>query len=230
MKSTWPSGWVCQCVRAPGSKRTRFTATSGGSPTGAPSLHTVPVNQSSGPRAVCMSLGVMTFMGGLPSVGSYQPSAIGFQLSAYLLMADSFLCQSVFEDREQVRLVVVIGGGFLHLQRGCAAPDLEARDVIVEPGLSVHEVPAQTRVFDAGQAGENLADTLSWTGPAKAHDETFGEAQRISQGGAGRLIDGGLCAVAKVHSGQVAVVHVAGENRHGGGRVALRALARGDGA
>src|SRR4051794_40609758 len=46
----WPSGWVCQAVRAPGSKVTRAPATragSGGLNSG--SIRTVPVNQSAGP-------------------------------------------------------------------------------------------------------------------------------------------------------------------------------------
>src|SRR5829696_5112919 len=48
---------------APGSNRTRLTATSGEAPTGAASLHTVPVNQSSGPGPVCISCAVTTFIG-----------------------------------------------------------------------------------------------------------------------------------------------------------------------
>ena len=91
-------------------------------------------------------------------------------------------CQSVFEDREQGRLVVIVRGGFLHFQRGRAVPDLEARDVIVEPGLSVQEVPVEVRFLDAGQAGDGLADAFAPFGPAEAHSEAFGEAQRISQG------------------------------------------------
>ena len=48
--SVWPSGWVCQAVRAPGSKVTRAIATragSGGLLSG--SMRTVPVKYSSGP-------------------------------------------------------------------------------------------------------------------------------------------------------------------------------------
>src|SRR5215210_7160505 len=45
----WPSGCVCQFVRAPGSKSTRKTPASGGE-VGAASIHTAPVNHSSGPR------------------------------------------------------------------------------------------------------------------------------------------------------------------------------------
>src|ERR1700722_13358278 len=48
--NVWPSGWVCQAVRAPGSKVTSAPATwdgSGGLKSG--SIRTVPVNQSGGP-------------------------------------------------------------------------------------------------------------------------------------------------------------------------------------
>src|SRR5918911_4439293 len=48
--SVWPSGWVCQAVRAPGSKVTSAIATragSGGLLSG--SIRTVPVKYSSGP-------------------------------------------------------------------------------------------------------------------------------------------------------------------------------------
>src|SRR5204863_1244222 len=48
--SVWPSGWVCQAVRAPGSNVTfapRTRAGSGASNSG--SMRTVPVNQSDGP-------------------------------------------------------------------------------------------------------------------------------------------------------------------------------------
>src|SRR5579863_254916 len=47
----WPSGWVCQWVRAPGSKRTnpeRTRAGAGASMIG--SCQTIPVNDSAGPR------------------------------------------------------------------------------------------------------------------------------------------------------------------------------------
>ncbi len=67
-------------------------------------------------------------------------------------------------------------------------------------------------------------------GPPKAHGEPFGKAQRVSQGRACRLVDGGGSAVAELHLRQVAVVHVAGEDRYRGGRVAVRALACCDGA
>src|SRR4051794_3343365 len=120
-----------------------------------------------------------------------------------------YSCQSVFEDREQIRLVVVVGGGCLDLQLGFAVPDLEARDVVVEPRLSVDEFPTQVRFFDAGQAKEHLANAPAPSGPAEAHDEAFGEAQRVAQGRAGGLVDGGLYAVAEVHSGQVTVVYIA---------------------
>src|SRR5215211_3988789 len=136
----------------------------------------------------------------------------------------------MFEDREQMRLVVVLWDCFLHFQQGLAAPDLEARYMVVEPGLFVHEVPADVRFFDVGQTREYFSDLPTLLRPAEAHGEAFGEAKRVSQGGACRLVDGGLDAVAEVHFGQVAVVHVAGEDRYRGGTVAVCALARGDGA
>src|SRR5271165_6052576 len=46
----WPSGCVCQAVRAPGSKVTMAPATRAGSaPLNGESMRTVPVNQSDGP-------------------------------------------------------------------------------------------------------------------------------------------------------------------------------------
>ena len=46
----WPSGWVCQAVRAPGSKVTLAPATRAGSGAwNSGSMRTVPVNQSAGP-------------------------------------------------------------------------------------------------------------------------------------------------------------------------------------
>src|SRR4051794_367301 len=48
--SLWPSGCVCQAVRAPGSKVTRAAETRDGSVAGNNgSIRTLPVNQSSGP-------------------------------------------------------------------------------------------------------------------------------------------------------------------------------------
>src|SRR5690242_12868879 len=46
----WPSGWVCQAVRAPGSNETIAPVTRAGSvPLNGESMLTVPVNQSAGP-------------------------------------------------------------------------------------------------------------------------------------------------------------------------------------
>src|ERR1017187_5707194 len=48
--SVWPSGWVCQAVRAPGSNVTLFPAARAGAVTwNSGSIRTVPVNQSAGP-------------------------------------------------------------------------------------------------------------------------------------------------------------------------------------
>src|SRR5918993_3254960 len=141
-----------------------------------------------------------------------------------------FSCQPVFEDSVQVWLVVVVRGCSLHLEFGLAVPDLQAGDVVMEPGLFVHEVPGYVWFLDAGQAGEGLADARASPGPPEAHDEAFRESERVSQGGAGRLVDGGLYAIAEVHFGQVAVVHISGEDRDGGGRAAFRTFTRGDGA
>src|SRR5919112_4597199 len=131
----------------------------------------------------------------------------------------------MLKDGEQMRLVVVLGVGLLHFQQGFAAPDLEARDVVVEPGRFVYQVPADVRSLDAGQPGERLADVPAPLRPPKAHSEAFGEAQRVTQGGACRLVDRGFDAVAEVHFGQVAVMYVPGEDHYGGGRVAVGALA-----
>src|SRR5215210_4633205 len=136
----------------------------------------------------------------------------------------------MFEDPVQLRFVVVLRDGLLHFQQGFAAPNLEAGDVVVEPGRFVHQVPADVRFLDAGQSGERLADVPATLRPAEAHGEAFGEAKRVTPGGACRLVDGGFDAVAKVHLRQVTVMHVAGEDRYRGGRVAVRDLASGDGA
>src|SRR3954467_6176506 len=48
--SVWPSGWVCQAVRAPGSNVTAAPATRAGvGAVNSGSMRTVPVNQSAGP-------------------------------------------------------------------------------------------------------------------------------------------------------------------------------------
>src|SRR3954469_3320292 len=48
----WPSGWVCQAVRAPGSNVTLLPAARAGAFAGnSGSMRTVPVNQSAGPLA-----------------------------------------------------------------------------------------------------------------------------------------------------------------------------------
>src|SRR4029077_18186566 len=48
----WPSGWVCQAVRAPGSNVTMAPVTRAGSlPLNGESMRTLPVNQSAGPWA-----------------------------------------------------------------------------------------------------------------------------------------------------------------------------------
>jgi len=81
----------------------------------------------------------------------------------------------MFENGVEYRLVVVLGDGLLHFQQGFAAPDLEVRDVIVEPGRFVHQVPAHIRLPDAGQSGERLTDAPATLRPPKAHGEAFGE-------------------------------------------------------
>src|SRR5215213_5901558 len=97
----------------------------------------------------------------------------------------------MFENGVEYRLVVVLGDGLLHFQQGFATTDLEAGDVVVEPGRFVNQVPAHTWFLDTGQTRESFAE---------------------------------------VHPRQVAVVHVAREDRYRGGRVAVRGLARCDGA
>jgi hypothetical protein len=64
----------------------------------------------------------------------------------------------MFENGVEYRLVVVLRDGLLHFQLGFAAPDLEAGDVVVEPGRFVHQVPAHIRLLDAGQSGERVTD------------------------------------------------------------------------
>jgi hypothetical protein len=50
MQSVCPSGWVCQAVRAPGSKVTLAPVTrAGAGAENSGSIRTVPVNQSAGP-------------------------------------------------------------------------------------------------------------------------------------------------------------------------------------
>ena len=50
--SVWPSGWMCQAVRPPGSKVTIAPPTRAGpSPLNGVSILTEPVNQSAGPLA-----------------------------------------------------------------------------------------------------------------------------------------------------------------------------------
>src|SRR6185437_1174093 len=50
--SLWPSGWVCQAVRAPGSNVTSAPETREGSIAGnSGSIRTLPVNHSAGPLA-----------------------------------------------------------------------------------------------------------------------------------------------------------------------------------
>src|SRR5919112_5030075 len=90
-------------------------------------------------------------------------------------MLKCYSCQTVFEDSVQLRLVVVLRSGLLHFQPGFAAPDLQTRDVVVEPGCFVHEVPADVRLLDAGQPGERLTDVPATLCPPKAHGEAFGE-------------------------------------------------------
>src|SRR5215210_7045834 len=105
-------------------------------------------------------------------------------------MLKCYSCDAEFEDSVQLRSGVVLRGGLLYFQQGFAAPDLQARDVVVEPGRLVHEVPAHVWLLDAGQVGEYFADAPAAFRPPEAHDEAFGEAQRVAQGGASRLVDG----------------------------------------
>src|SRR5215217_2585081 len=71
-------------------------------------------------------------------------------------MSETFSCQMVFKDSVQLRFVVVLRGCLLHLQQGFAAPDLEAGDVVVEPGRFVYEMPADVWFLDARHPGARL--------------------------------------------------------------------------
>src|SRR5215203_3843976 len=122
-----------------------------------------------------MSFTVTTFMG-----SSLRSEASQHACEARRVQRADWLnccsCQTVFEDPVQLRFVVVLRGGLLHFQQGFAAPDLEAGDVVVEPGRFVYEMPADVRFLDTGQAREDFADATAPFGPAEAHGEAFGEA------------------------------------------------------
>jgi hypothetical protein len=81
----------------------------------------------------------------------------------------------MFENGVEYRLVVVLGDGLLHFQQGFATTDLEAGDVVVEPGRFVNQVPAHTWFLDTGQTRESFADVPSTLRPPKAYGEAFGE-------------------------------------------------------
>ena len=87
----WPSGWVCQAVRAPGVKWTMAAPTrDGGVGFAIVSMNTLPVNQSSGPgrvsrelRVICITM-LLSWLGsvrrGYP--GGITKRAIGSGLGA----------------------------------------------------------------------------------------------------------------------------------------------------
>src|SRR5215216_4705131 len=135
----------------------------------------------------------------------------------------------MLEERVEARLPGVLRDGLLYPQRGFPAEELEDGYVVVEPGFFVRQSPADPGFFDAGQAGERLADELAGLRPGRAETDALGEAERVPERRADRLVDGTLHAVPEVHLCQVAVVHVAGEEGYGGGGRFVRAFARGDG-
>src|SRR5215213_9123733 len=120
-----------------------------------------------------------------------------------------FSGEGVLEDRVQARLLGVLRGGLLHLQCGFPAADLKGGNVILEPRLLVLQAPADGRLLDADQAGEDLPYSLPRTGPAEAHGEPFGEAEQVPQRRTHRLVDGTLHAIPEADLGQVTVVDVA---------------------
>src|SRR5947209_2891635 len=73
--SRCPSGWVCQAVRAPGSKVTNAPETREGSVSGkSGSIRTLPVNHAAGPLTDgCEPLGLTSIVGFL---GVYQASSV----------------------------------------------------------------------------------------------------------------------------------------------------------
>src|SRR5215218_752073 len=135
----------------------------------------------------------------------------------------------MLEERVEARLPGVLRDGLLYPQRGFPAAELEDGYVVVEPGFFVRQSPADPGFFDAGQAGERLADELAGLRPGRAETDALGEAERVPERRADRLVDGALFAVPEVHLCQVAVVHVAGEEGYRGGGRSIRAIARGDG-
>src|SRR5215217_7477224 len=106
----------------------------------------------------------------------------------------------MLEERVEARLPGVLRDGLLYPQRGFPAAELEDGYVVVEPGF-----------FDAGQAGERLADELAGLRPGRAETDALGEAERVPERRADRLVDGTLHAVPEINPGEIAVVHVAGE-------------------
>src|SRR3712207_1179960 len=137
--------------------------------------------------------------------------------------------EAAFEEGIQTGLSGVLRGSLLHLQRGFPAADLEGGDVVIEPGLLVHQTPADIRFCDAGQAGERLSDQVAGLRPGRAETGAFGKAERVSQWRADRLVDRTLHAVREANPGEIAVVYVAGEEDYRGGRRPVRAFTRGDG-
>src|SRR3712207_7469409 len=138
--------------------------------------------------------------------------------------------EAAFEEGIQAGLSGVLRGSLLHLQRGFPAAYLEGGDVVIEPGLLVHQTPADVRFCDTGQAGERLSGQLAGLRPGRTETEAFGKAERVSQWRADHLVDGTLHAVPEANPGEIAVVHVAGEESYRGGGRSVRAFTRGDGA
>src|SRR5215218_2224337 len=163
-------------------------------------------------------------------VGSPTP-AIGRRINPYeyrcenTSSTDCSSCQALFEERIQLRLSGVFRDRLLHLQGGLPAAELEGGEVVIEPRLFVHQAPAQWRFFDAGEASERFSDELAEPRPARAKADPLREAERVPERRAGRLVEGTLGAIPDRDLGQVAVVHIAGEDHYRGWRFSLRAFA-----
>ncbi len=112
------------------------------------------------------------------------------------------------------RLVVVLRCCLLHFQRASRPRISRLRDVVVRTRALRAPGASGRRGSSTPARRESASPTRSARSvQPEAHGEAFGEAERVPQGGACRLVDGGLYAVAEVHLGQVAVVDVAGEDR-----------------
>ena len=94
----------------------------------------------------------------------------------------SFSCQTTLEERVQAGLSGVLRGGFLYLQRGFPVAELEGGDVVVEPGFLVHEMPADIRFRDTGQAGERLSDQFAGLRPGRVESGRSGKPSGFRSG------------------------------------------------